>query len=68
MNTYLYFVRDHRSSDKVSPVSGAAAGGHVFLRCYCDIFTSQVPYFDFHRPSIDPLHSFVISYVGTAVL
>ena len=33
-----------------------------------DIFTSQIPYFDLHRPSLDPSHSFVISYVGTAVL
>ena len=29
---------------------------------------SQVPYFDLHRPSLDPSHSFVISYVDTAVL
>ena len=39
-----------------------------FCRCYCDIFTSQAPYFDLHRPSLDPSHSFVMSYVGTAVL
>ena len=32
MNTNLHFVRDHHGSDKVSPVSGAAARGHVFLQ------------------------------------
>ena len=39
-----------------------------FCRCYCDIFTLHVPYLDLHRPSLDPSHSFVISYVGTAEL
>ena len=33
-----------------------------------DIFTSQVPFFVLHRPSLDSSHSFVISYVGTSVL
>ena len=32
MNTNLHFVRDHHGSDKVSPVSGAEGGGHVFLQ------------------------------------
>ena len=63
----FYFVAGP-SRFKVSPVSGAAAGGHVISSDVIDIFTSQVPYFDLHRPSLDPSHSFVNSYVGTAVL
>ena len=65
---YPHFVRDHHGSDKVSPVSGAAAGGHVFLQMLLWYFHLAGSLFWPPPTQSRPIAFLCYSRVGTAVL